>query len=300
MALRFLGSARIDFMRYKVTLLVVSLSFVVSSFIFLIANGLNLGIDFRGGVLIETQIAENVQISDIRSKLTDLDLGKINIQEFGRTDVILLRLQRQAGGAKAQQEAITRVKSILGADVIEYRRTESVGPTFSTELRNSALLAVALTILGIFVYIWFRFEWQFGLGAVLALMHDVISTIGLFALFQLEISVATVASVLTIAGYSINDTVVIYDRVRENLRKYKHLPLDEVYNLSLNQVLSRSILTSTTTLLALVALAVVGGSVVRDFVIPLMWGVVFGTYSSIGFAVPFVHYFPPHTDANDS
>ncbi len=296
MLMKFFGSARIDFMRHKVMLFGASIVFVVVSLIIFIAQGLNLGIDFKGGVLIETQVVEDVRISDIRGKLSDLDFGNIKIQEFGRSDIFLLRMQSPEGGAKAQQEMITRIKTILGDDVVEYRRTESVGPTFSKELRNSALLAIGLTLLGIFVYIWFRFEWQFGLGAVLALMHDIIFTIGLFSLLQLEVSVATVAAVLTIAGYSINDTVVIYDRVRENLRKYKNLPLDEIYNLSLNQTLSRTLMTSLTTLLALLALYILGGEVVREFVLPLIWGILIGTYSSTGFAVPFVHYFPPHTD----
>ncbi len=293
--LHFEGN-RIDFLKRRNLFFAISAAFMIFSIGTFITKGLNFGIDFKGGVLIETKLAPNISISDIRKKVDVLNLGNISIQEFGQKDVVLMRVQKQAGGATAQQQGIAQIKEALGDDVIEYRRTESVGPTFSSDLRKSAILAIILTIIGIFVYIWFRFEWQFGAGAVLALLHDVITTIGLFALFQIEVSLATVAAVLTIAGYSINDTVVIYDRVRENIRKYKNLPLTEVYNLSLNQTLSRSILTSVTTLLALIALALFGGAVVRDFVVPLIWGVVFGTYSSIGFAVPFIHYFPPHRD----
>ncbi len=287
---------KINFLRYKARLIIISMSFVVVSLLAFSLQGLNLGIDFLGGILIEAKLPPEITVGEIRSQLKDVKLGDITLQEFGQADIILIRIQRQPGGASAQQSAITLIKETLGENVVEYRRVESVGPTFSKELQTSAILAIILTMVGIFIYIWFRFEWQFGIGAILALLHDVITTIGLFSLLQLEVNIATVASILTIAGYSINDTVVIYDRVRENLRKYKHLELAEVYNISLNQVLSRSVLTTITTLLALLALVFLGGAVIRDFAIPLIWGVLFGTYSSIGFAVPFIHYFPPHNE----
>ena len=287
---------KFNFIRYRVYFLILSSSFIVVSLTSLGVQGLNLGIDFVGGILIEAETKQDIGIKQIREKLNNLNLGSTSLQEFGQANIVLMRIQKQEGGAEAQQRAISRVKNTLKDDVVEYRRVESVGPTFSKELRNTAIIAVLLTMLGIFSYIWLRFEWQFGLGAVLALLHDVITTIGLFSIFQLEVNIATVAAILTIAGYSINDTVVIYDRIRENIRKYKNLPLDETYNMSLNQMITRTLLTTITTLLALIALVLFGGEVIRNFAIPLIWGVFFGTYSSIGFAVPFVYLFPARTE----
>ena len=183
--------------------------------------------------------------------------------------------------------------------MVEYRRTEFVGPTVGAELKEAAIWAVLAAIGAILLYIWFRFEWQFGIGAVVALSHDVISTIGLFSLFQLEFNLATVAAVLTIAGYSINDTVVVFDRVRENMRRYKKMPLDELFNKSINETLSRTVMTSVTTMLALIALFLFGGEVIRGFAIALIWGVLVGTYSSISLAVPLLLYLNPHRGTAD-
>jgi preprotein translocase subunit SecF len=202
---------------------------------------------------------------------------------------VLIRLEQQEGDEQAQQAAVAKVKEALGPGV-EYRRTEFVGPQVSEELFWDGIYAVSAAILAILVYIWFRFEWQFGLAAVIALLHDVLSTIGIFSLVGLEFNLTTVAAVLTIAGYSINDTVVVFDRVRENLRKYKSMPLRELFNLSINQTLSRTTLTSFTTLLALVALYTLGGEVIRGFSFGMIWGVVIGTYSSICLAVPLLLY----------
>jgi len=248
-------------------------------------KGLSYGIDFTGGIMIEVKTPEPNQIGELRSKLGKLDLGSIELQEFGAPDDILIRVQVQEGGEKANQAAVNAVKAALG-DGIEYRRTELVGPKVSDELFWNGLYAVISAILAILVYIWFRFEWQFGMGAVVALSHDVLTTIGVFSLIQHEFNLATVAAVLTIAGYSINDTVVVFDRVRENLRKYKTKPMDELLNQSANETLSRTVMTSLTTLLALVALYFLGGEIIRDFAFAMIWGVLIGTYSSVCLAVP--------------
>jgi len=247
--------------------------------------GMKYGIDFTGGIMIEVKTAEPGRIGIMREQLKGLNLGSFELQEFGAPDDILIRVQPQDGGEKAQAEAVAAVKQALGEGV-EYRRTELVGPKVSDELFWNGLYAMVSAILAILIYIWFRFEWQFGMGAVIALTHDVISTIGVFSLIQHEFNLATVAAVLTIAGYSINDTVVVYDRVRENLRKYKTMPMDELLNKSANETLSRTVMTSFTTLLALIALYTCGGEIIRDFAFAMIWGVVVGTYSSVFVAVP--------------
>ncbi|MFQ5955261.1 MAG: protein translocase subunit SecF [Kiloniellales bacterium] len=252
----------------------------------LVTQGLNLGIDFLGGILIEVRTSDGApaDLAALRFELGRLGLGEVALQEFGQPSDVLIRVQKQAGGEQAQQAAVQMVKAALG-QAVEYRRTEFVGPKVGAELKRAALWAVLAAITVILLYIWFRFEWQFGVGAVIALVHDVVTTVGLFSIFQLEFNLATVAAILTIAGYSINDTVVVYDRVRENFRKYKKLALPGLLNLSVNQTLSRTLLTSLTTLLALGALYVFGGAVIRGFTVALIWGVVIGTYSSIFIAV---------------
>lgn len=270
---------------------VFSALMIVTSIALVTTKGLNFGIDFKGGILIEIRNQEGpANISDMRGKLSSLGLGDVSLQEFGEPTDVLIRIQRQPGGDEAQQQAVNTVKSALG-DKVDYRRTEFVGPQVSAELLENGIFAVSLAMLAILVYIWFRFEWQFGVGAVIALLHDVTATIGIFALLDFEFNLSTVAAVLTIAGYSINDTVVVYDRVRENLRKYKTMPLGELLNLSINNTLSRTIITSFTTLLALLALFFLGGEVIRDFSFAMIWGIVIGTYSSICVAVPLLLYF---------
>ncbi len=251
------------------------------------ARGMNYGIDFTGGILMEIRSGEG--IAALREKLGPLDLGDVSLQEFGTAEDILIRIQVKEPGKEAEQAAVKAVKDTLGTGV-EYRRTETVGPKVSDELFWDGVYAVGAAILAILVYIWFRFEWQFGVGAVVALMHDVLSTIGIFALTGMEFNLSTVAAVLTIAGYSINDTVVVYDRVRENLRRYKVKSLPEVLNLSINETLSRTVMTSVTTLLALTALYILGGEVIRGFSFAMIWGVMIGTYSSICLAVPLLLY----------
>jgi preprotein translocase subunit SecF len=279
--LEFIGKRTI-FFAFSVLLILASLSLFV-------ARDLNYGIDFQGGILIEVRVDKAGKLGEMRQQLSNLGLGEISLQEFGAPTDILIRVQKQEGGEKAQQAAIDKVKQALGPGV-EYRRTEFVGPKVSEELFRDGVLAVVLAMLGILIYIWFRFEWQFGLGAIIALTHDVLSTIGIFALTGIEFNLSTVAAILTIAGYSINDTVVVYDRVRENLRKYKTLSLPELLNNSINETLSRTVMTSVTTLLALLSLYILGGEVIRGFSFAMIWGVVVGTYSSICLAVPLLLY----------
>ena len=249
-------------------------------------QGLNFGIDFRGGILIEIKTDGPADVAELRTTVGGLNLGEVQVQEFGAPDDVLIRVQQQDGAEAEQLQAINVIKDALGDIVVEYRRTEFVGPTVGAELISSAIWAVLLAIGAILIYIWFRFEWQFGVGAVIALTHDVLTTIGLFAITQLEFNLATVAAILTIAGYSINDTVVIYDRVREELRRYKKLDMPSLLNLAANRTLSRTFMTSVTTLIALVALAIFGGAIIRDFALAMIWGVIIGTYSSVFVAVP--------------
>ncbi len=266
-----------------------SMFLIVASIGMMVSKGLNYGIDFKGGIMIEIRTEQAADIGAMRKTLGSLGLGEVALQEFGQPTDVLIHIQRQDGDEKVQLEAVNKIKSVLGTSV-EYRRTEFVGPKVSDELFWDGVLAVGLAIAAILLYIWFRFEWQFGMGAVAALTHDVVSTIGIFSLLGLEFNLSTVAAVLTIAGYSINDTVVVFDRVRENLRKYKKMPLPELLNNSINQTLSRTVITSVTTLLALFALYFLGGAVIRDFSFAMIWGVLIGTYSSICLAVPLLIY----------
>jgi len=276
---------RIPFMRFRNAAMAVSLVLMVLSVGFFLIKGLNFGIDFRGGILVEIRTSQAADIGELRARLSGLNLGEIALQEFGLDTDVLIRIERQEGSSKDQLAAVEIVKQALGAGV-EYRRVEFVGPKVSAELIQAGIEAVLLALFFMMVYIWFRFEWQFGVGAVIALSHDVITTIGLFAVTQLEFNLSTVAAVLTIAGYSINDTVVIYDRVREELRRYKKMPIDALLNLAANRTLSRTFLTSMTTLIALLALSSLGGPIIRDFSLAMIWGVLIGTYSSIFVAVP--------------
>ena len=280
----------LSFIAKRNLFLAFSAILIMASAVLFLSKGLNYGIDFKGGIMLEVRTEKAANIAEMRATLDDLELGEVALQEFGQPMDVLIRIQRQDGGEKAQQVAVNKVKTALGENV-EYRRTEFVGPKVSDELFWDGLMAVGLAIGAILIYVWFRFEWQFGLGAIIALTHDVITTIGIFALFGFEFNLSTVAAVLTIAGYSINDTVVVFDRVRENLRKYKTMALPELLNNSINQTLSRTVITSLTTMLALLALYFMGGEVIRDFSFAMIWGVIIGTYSSICLAVPVLLYF---------
>ena len=279
----------IPFVRYRLMAFALSGLLMLGSLGAVFGIGLNFGIDFRGGTLIEVQTPGPADIAQMRSTLGALGLGEVALQEFGSERDVLIRIQRQEGAEAEQIRAIQVVRDALPEE-IEFRRTEFVGPTVGQELIEAGALAVGLALLSILVYVWFRFEWQFGVGAIVALSHDIISTLGLFALIQHEFNLATVAAVLTIAGYSINDTVVVYDRVRENLRKYKTMPFIELFERSVNDTLSRTTMTSLTTLLALFSIYFFGGAILADFALAMIWGVVIGTYSSIFIAVPLLLY----------
>ena len=283
-------AAKFDFMGRRRPFLIFSGCLMLASFLIFAVQGLNLGVDFRGGILIEIQTKEPADLSDLRRRLGGLGLGEVTLQEFGAETDVLINVRRQEGDEKAQIKAIEAIKTELGGLVEEYRRVEFVGPKVGDELKQAGALATILALAGIGIYIWFRFEWQFAAAALVALIHDVVSTIGFFALTQIEFNLATLAAVLTIAGYSINDTVVIFDRVRETLRKYKKLAIFDLLNLAINATLTRTVLTSVTTLLALGALFLFGGQVIRGFTAGLIWGVVIGTYSSIGLAVPLLSF----------
>ena len=361
--------------------------FAVSAVLFIAAvastflQGLNFGIDFKGGILIEARNKSgDADIATMRNQLNALGVGEVSLQSFGQASDVLIRVEKQSGGEKAQTAAIRRIKDVFSLlataseeepkfvrdqpmvlkgklnragttlatieqelgklslvqkasvtrdaakgtvsitipvqyvsgdnetvarekqnkalaavrdalSTVTYRRTEFVGPQVGAELIEAGIWAVVLAMLGILLYVWFRFEWQFSVAAIIALLHDVLLTLGFFAELELEFNLATVAAVLTIAGYSINDTVVVFDRVRENLRKYKKMPLPELMNKSINETLSRTVLTSVTTLMAILALVILGGQVIRDFSLALVWGVLIGTYSSICLAVPILLYF---------
>jgi preprotein translocase subunit SecF len=262
----------------------------VLSVVLFFTVGLNLGIDFRGGTIIEVQTeSPEADLGEIRSRLSGLGLGDIEVQGFGAPNDVLIRIAAQPGGEAAQQQAVRAAQQALGNEYT-YRRIEVVGPRVSGELALTGTIAVIVALIGVLIYIWFRFEWHFALGAIAALVHDVILTIGFFAVLQLDFNLASIAAILTIVGYSLNDTVVIYDRVRELLRRYKQMTLPDLIDLAVNQTLSRTILTSTTTLIALGALFFFGGAVIRSFVAAMIWGVFIGTFSTVFIAAPLLIY----------
>jgi len=284
------SETNINFMRIKkVTLFISSILFFLSlSLVFI--KGLNLGIDFTGGSLIEVRFKENIDLNNLRMKMNKLDLGEIQLQTIGNGNDIVIKVQDKKNNENTQSETIQIIKNNLSDKSVEYRRAEFVGPKVGSELVNAGIIAVIFSLIGILIYIWIRFQWNFAIGAIIALVHDVILTLGFFSVLQLEFNLATVAAVLTIAGYSINDTVVIYDRIRDTMRKYKQITFDKVINISLNGTLSRTLTTSLTTLLALIALYTFGGIVISSFIIALIWGVLIGTYSSVYVASPILTY----------
>ena len=289
------ANTRIDFMRFHKPAFILSVIMVIGSFVLIFTKGLNYGIDFAGGVLMEVQSKQEqvVDLSALRGQLDGLEIGEITLQTFGTPNTVLIRIPQQAGGDQATQAAVAKLKSSLG-DQWDYRRTETVGPKVGAELKSSAVWASILAGLGIMGYVWFRYEWQFGVNAVLALFHDCITTVGLFSLTGMEFNLTTVAAVLTIAGYSVNDTVVIYDRIRYDMRRYKTMALPDLINLALNSTLSRTTVTSGLTLLSVLALALFGGEVIRGFSIAMIWGIVIGTYSTICVATPLLLYMHIH------
>ena len=277
---------RINFLSKTKLFVSLSLIFIISSIFLLFARGLNFGIDFNGGTLIEVQkISGNADVSEMRSRLGQLDLGNIQLQEFGKKTDLLIRVEQLSEEEGAQQAIISKISEAVGMDY-KIRRIEVVGPKVSAELIKKGIIAVISAVVSVLIYIWFRFEWQFGIGAIFALVHDIIITIGVFSLLQLEFNLSIIAALLTIVGYSLNDTVVIYDRIREELRKYKKMPIMDLINQALNLTLSRTLMTSITTLLALISLYLFGGEVIKGFTFAMIWGVLIGTYSSIFIASP--------------
>jgi preprotein translocase subunit SecF len=312
---------RIDFMRYHKITFALSVIMVVGSILLIAFKGLNFGVDFAGGILMEVTAPGPADLGKLRSQLSDLNLGEASLQEFGKAQTVLIRLQHQdyseqdlAAAAEklknerkgiskdevdrlapvfadqaAQQGAIEAVKAALGP-TYTYDRTEFVGPKVGSELIEDAIWAAVLALVGIMMYVWFRYEWQFGVNCLMALFHDCITTVGLFSLIGWQFDLNTVAAVLTIAGFSVNDTVVIYDRIREELRRYKKMPLAELLSMSINRTLSRTVMTSGLALLSVLAILFFGGEVLRGFSLAMTWGMIIGTYSTICVASPMLIY----------
>ena len=282
---------KFDFIQFR------RISFPVSAILTLVAIavyfliGLNFGIDFRGGTLLEIQTRSGpADIAQLRSTLNQLGLGEVQLQQFGGPSDVLIRVAQQPGGDDAQQGVVQKIRGALG-DSVDYRRIEVVGPRVSGELLSYSVLGVFVAVIGILIYLWFRFEWQFALGASIANAHDIVLTVGFMCIMQIDFDLTSVAALLTILGYSLNDTVVIYDRIREIMRRYKRMPMPELLNIAINSTLSRSIITHVTVTLALLALFFLGGTAIHSFAAVMMFGVVLvGTYTSIFIAAPMLIY----------
>jgi len=276
----------IQFNKFYKQLNIISLILIITSLILLLFKGLNYGVDFKGGTLIEIRVEQSSsKISSIRDSFNQMNLGDVSVKNFGnKTDYIVKFEKQSSNDSKFIDNIKTKLSSSIGN--VDFRRVENVGPKVSAELLKSGIIAIGLSLAAMLLYIWIRFEWQFSLGAIIALFHDVIITMGIFSLFSLEINLSIVAAVLTIVGYSMNDTVVIFDRVRENLKKYVDIKIFELTNISINETLSRTIITSVTTLLALFSIYIFGGEILKGFSLAMILGVIFGTYSSIYIANP--------------
>jgi len=276
----------INFNKFYKLFNLISLGLVIISILLLFFKGLNYGVDFKGGTLIELRANDkNINVTTLRQSFNTMNLGDFNVKKFGNENDFLIKIEKKDTSANAIEIIKKDLTSSIGGS-FNFRRVENVGPKVSAELLKSGVIAIALSLAAMLFYIWIRFEWQFSLGAILALFHDVVITLGLFSLFSLEINLSIVAAVLTIVGYSMNDTVVIYDRVRENLRKFSDIKIFELTNISINETLSRTIITSVTTLLALVSIYLFGGEILKGFSLAMIMGVIFGTYSSIYIANP--------------
>ena len=283
-------NSNISFNKYYKLFNIISIILVILSIISILFKGLNYGVDFKGGTLIELRINDNqTNISSLRSAFNNMNLGDVAIKNFGNDNDFLIKFVKKEKDENLIQNIKKDLTKTIGP-VFEFRRVESVGPKVSAELLNKGLIAIAASLGAMLFYIWIRFEWQFSLGAIIALFHDVILTIGIFSLFSIEINLSIVAALLTIVGYSMNDTVVIFDRVRENLKKHLSIKIFELTNLSINETLSRTIITSVTTMLALLSIFIFGGEILKGFSLAMILGVVFGTYSSIYIANPTLVY----------
>ena len=270
---------------------IISLVIFILSIIFISFKGLNYGIDFKGGTLIELRTDTSINASAIRDSLKSMNLGDINVKKFGKEGDYLIKVeQKNSNNSNLIPEIKKTLADNLNADV-DFRRVENVGPKVSSELLESSIIAISLALAAMLFYIWIRFEWQFSIGSIIALFHDVIITLGIFSVLSLEINLSIIAAVLTIVGYSMNDTVVIYDRIRENLLKYTKISISDISNLSINETLSRTIITSITTLLALISIYILGGEILRGFSFAMILGVIIGTYSSMFVASPILKFF---------
>ncbi len=278
-----------DFIGFRFITFGIAAFIALSSLFSIMTKGLNYGIDFRGGYIFEVKMPEAVDVSELREKLSNLHLGEVALQQFGADRDLLIKVERQEGNDSAQETAIQKVKETLGPNV-DYRKVETVGPKVGGELVQNGIKAVGFALIAMLAYIAIRFEWQFAVCAILALAHDCIAILGLFSIFPLEFNETAIIAVLITAGYSINDTIVIFDRIRESLKKYKKLNLSEIINRSLNETLSRTTLTATTTLLALLALYFFGGKVISTFSLPIIVGIIIGSFSSICLAAPLLLY----------
>ena len=270
---------------------IFSVLFFILSLLFIIFKGLNYGIDFKGGTLIELRTEKTIKASFIRESLVSMNLGDINVKRFGKDGDYLIKVeQKESNNNNLIPQIKKTLKENLNAEV-DFRRVENVGPKVSSELLESSIIAISLALSAMLFYIWVRFEWQFSVGSIIALLHDVVITLGIFSILSLEINLSIIAAVLTIVGYSMNDTVVIYDRIRENLFKYTKITISDIANLSINETLERTIITSVTTLLALSSIYILGGEILRGFSFAMILGVIIGTYSSIFVASPILKFF---------
>lgn len=279
----------INFMGFRFITFFIAGVITLGSFVGLMTKGLNYGVDFRGGFILEVRMPEVPDLSILRDKLSGLKLGEVILQQFGQERDLIVKVERQEGNETAQEDAITKIKTALG-EGIDYRKIETVGPKVGGELVQNGLKAVVFALLAMLLYIVVRFEWQFALCAVLALAHDCAAILGLFSIFPFEFNETAIIAILITAGYSINDTIVIFDRIRENMHKLKKLSLSELINVSLNETLSRTTLTATTTLLALLALYLFGGKIISAFSLPIIIGILIGSFSSICLAAPLLFY----------
>mgnify|MGYP001287062518 CR=1 FL=1 len=280
----------INFNKYYKIFNILSISFVVISLLLLIFKGLNFGVDFKGGTLIELRANDkSINVTSLRQSFNKMNLGDFNIKKFGNENDFLIKIEKRDTSGNAIDYIKNDLTSSIGGS-FNFRRVENVGPKVSTELLQSGLIAIGLSLAAMLFYIWVRFEWQFSIGSIIALFHDVIITVGIFSILSFEINLSIIAAVLTIVGYSMNDTVVIYDRIRENLSKYSKMSINDIANLSINETLSRTVITSITTLLALFSIFILGGEILRGFSFAMILGVIIGTYSSIFVASPILKY----------
>jgi preprotein translocase subunit SecF len=286
-------NTRIDFVGFRFIAFAISLLVIIASVISFNVKGLNYGIDFKGGLILEVRLPEKPDIPVLRQKIEHLKIGEVSLQDFGKDNTLLIRLERPQGLEKSdnqiQLETLEKIKHILGAGV-EYRKVETIGPKVGGELIHNGLVAIGLALVAMLIYIAIRFEWQFAACAIMALLHDCIAILGMFSLSPMEFNETAIIAILITAGYSINDTIVIFDRIRENIRKYKKMNLGELINKSLNETLSRTLLTASTTLLALFALYIWGGKVISTFSLPIIVGIIIGSFSSICLAAPLLLY----------